>query len=55
MEATTENSGTTQTPPSGLSVDWSAALQSSEFRAGLAKIVAKTVSRETQVTVTNPC
>ena len=45
MEASTENSGTTQTPPSGLSVDWSAALQSSEFRAGLAEMVAKTLTQ----------
>ena len=41
METSTENNSTTEAQPSGWSVGWSGALQSSEFRAGLAEFVAK--------------
>ena len=54
MEASTENSFTTEAQPSGSSVDWSGALQSSEFRAGLAEFVANTVTQMKDSTSASP-
>ena len=45
MEASMESNFTTEAQPSGSSVDWSGALQSSEFRTGLAEFVAKTLTQ----------
>ena len=54
MEASTENNFTTEAQPSGSSVDWSSALQSSEFRAGLAVFVANTVTQMKDSTSASP-
>ena len=46
MDVSNENSSTTETLPSGSSVDCgSGALQSNEFRYGLTEIVAKTLAQ----------
>ena len=54
MEASTENNFTTEAQPSGSSVDWFGALQSSEFRAGLAEFVANTVTQMKDSTSASP-
>ena len=54
METSTENNFTTEAQPSGSSVDWSGALQSSEFRAGLAEFVANTLTQMKDSTSESP-
>ena len=54
MEASTENNFTTEAQPSGSSVGWSGALQSSEFRAGLAEFVANTLTQMKDSTSASP-
>ena len=54
METSTENNFTTEAQPSGSSVDWSGALQSSEFRAGLAEFVANIFTQMKDSTSASP-
>ena len=40
-----ENQGSSDTPASGSSIDWSSAFASTEFRSGLAEIVTQTMAQ----------
>ena len=40
-----ENQGSSDTPASGSSIDWSSSFASTEFRSGLAEIVTQTMAQ----------